>query len=196
MFTLSVFLNILLTTSLAHADIYTYKDSNGNFYFTDNQMDESYRLLSVFRSNLTQQSNNNYSFKAYQQNKVQFLPLIQAAARQFEVDADLIHAIVDIESAFNPRAVSKAGASGLMQLMPKTAQGLGVKDRFNPQQNIQGGTRYFSQLLARFDGSNRLALAAYNAGPTAVSNAGNSVPNYPETKRYVVKVMNKYQSLK
>ncbi len=194
--TLLVLLSLLAAPNIVQADIYTYKDNNGQFYFTDNKQDNSFRLISIFRPQLTEASNKHYSIKAYKRNKTKFLPLIQASAKQFDVDANLIHAIVDIESAFNPRAVSKVGAKGLMQLMPNTAKGLEVEDSFNPKQNIQGGTRYFSQLLARFKGDNQLALAAYNAGPTAVLNAGNNIPNYPETRRYVTKVMRKYQSLK
>ncbi|MDQ7003743.1 MAG: transglycosylase SLT domain-containing protein [Ghiorsea sp.] len=139
----------------SYADIYTYKDSQGKLYFTDNKMDDSYRLLSVFRPHLTQQSSKDFNFNTYQRNKEIFLPLINAAAKQYQIDPHLLHAIIDTESAFNPRAVSRVGATGLMQLMPKTAKGLGVNDRFNPEQNIQGGTRYFSQLLSRFDGQKK-----------------------------------------
>lgn len=180
----------------SYAEIYTYKDSQGNFYFTDNQMDDSYRLLSVFRPHLTRQSSKSYSLNTYQRNKATYLPMIIAAAKQYQIDPNLLHAIIDTESAYNPRAVSRVGATGLMQLMAKTAKGLGVNDRFNPEQNIQGGTRYFSQLLSRFDGEKKLALAAYNAGPTAVVKAGNKIPNYPETKRYIEKVLAKYNALK
>ncbi len=192
----SIFIiSLLAIPTLTHADIYTYKDSSGKFYFTDNKMDTSYRLLSVFRPQLTQQSNRNYSYNLYQRNKMSFLPLIQSASKQYQVEANLIHAIVDVESAFNPRAVSKVGATGLMQLMPKTAEGLGVRDSFNPKQNIQGGAMFISQLMGKFKNNKRLALAAYNAGETAVRKAGNKIPNYPETKRYVEKVLEKYNAL-
>jgi len=196
MLRLVILLSITAVSTTAYAEIYTYKDSQGKFYFTDSRMDDSYRLLSVFRPHLTRQSNKSYSMKAYQRNKATFMPMINAAAKQYQIDPNLLHAIIDTESAFNPRAVSRVGATGLMQLMPKTAQGLGVLDRFNPEQNIQGGTRYFSQLLSRFDGEKKLALAAYNAGPTAVIKAGNKIPNYPETKRYIEKVLAKYNTLK
>jgi len=188
-------ISLLVIPTLTHADIYTYKDSSGKFYFTDTKMDASYRLLSVFRPLLTQQSNRNYSYKLYQRNKMSFLPLIRSVSEQYQVDANLIHAIVDVESAFNPRAVSKVGATGLMQLMPKTAEGLGVKDSFNPEQNIQGGAMFISQLMGKFKNNKRLALAAYNAGETAVRKAGNKIPNYPETQRYVEKVLAKYNTL-
>ncbi|MDX8382325.1 MAG: lytic transglycosylase domain-containing protein [Ghiorsea sp.] len=178
------------------AEIYTYKDNNNQFYFTDNRQDSSYQLLSVFRPQLSQQSNNNYSLNAYKRNKISFLPLIRQAASQYHIDPHLLHAIVDVESAFNPNAVSKSGAVGLTQLMPKTAAAMGVKNRKNPEQSIQGGALYFSQLLTRFEFNRKLALAAYNAGPTAVEKAGRKVPNYLETKNYIAKVLKKYQSLK
>ncbi len=182
--------------SPTHADIYTYKDSVGQFYFTDQKMDESYHLISVFRPHLSQKSNENYSIDTYKRNKRAFLPLIKEAAKQYHIDPNLLHALVDTESAFNPDAVSKAGAVGLTQLMPQTAKALRVQNRKDPVQNIHGGARLISKLLAKFNGDKRLALAAYNAGEEAVRKAGNQVPNYPETQRYVAKVLNKYQSLR
>ena len=103
---------LLLPLTAYGADIYTYKDSNNRFYFTDTPMDGSYRLLSVFRPNLTRQTNQHYSIKQYRKNKAAFTPLIDAAARQYHIDPDLLLAIVDTESAFNPKAVSKKGAVG------------------------------------------------------------------------------------
>jgi soluble lytic murein transglycosylase-like protein len=187
--------SLLFFCTTSYADIYTYKDSNNQFYFTDNKMDASYRLLSVYRPQLTEKTNKSYSLERYKQNKKRYLPLIYSAAKQYQLDPKLLHAIIDTESAFNPNAVSKVGAVGLMQLMPKTAQSLGVKNRRDPKQNIQGGALYFSQLMQQFKNQLRLAIAAYNAGPTAIKNAGNKVPNYPETKRYVAKVLNKYKTL-
>jgi len=187
---------LCLFQSPAFAEIYTYKDSNNQLYFTDNAQDSSYQLLSVFRPQLSQQTNKSFNMHAYKQNKIIFLPLITQAATQYNIDPHLLHAIVDIESAFNPNAVSKSGAVGLTQLMPKTAAAMGVENRRNPEQSIQGGALYFSQLLTRFEFDRKLALAAYNAGPTAVENAGRKVPNYLETKNYIAKVLKKYQSLK
>ncbi|HIP07693.1 MAG TPA: lytic transglycosylase domain-containing protein [Mariprofundaceae bacterium] len=187
--------SLFIASTSCYAEIYTYKDSNGKFYFTDNQMDDSYRLLSVFRPHLTQQSNEGYNHKLYLRNKATFLPMITAAAKQYQIDPNLLHAIVDTESAFNPSAVSKAGAVGLTQLMPRTARSLGVKDSWNPEQNIQGGAIFFSQLLDKFRNNTSLALAAYNAGETAVRKAGNNIPNYPETIRYVEKVLAKFNAL-
>lgn len=114
--------------------------------------------------------------------------LISQAARDNGVDEDLFDALIATESNYDPKARSRAGAMGLAQLMPDTAKGLGVNDAFDPVQNLNGGARYLSQLLQQF-GDARLALAAYNAGPSRVINAGYQVPNIPETQRYVEKIM-------
>jgi soluble lytic murein transglycosylase-like protein len=117
--------------------------------------------------------------------------LITEAGRMHGVDPRLIAAVVRRESAWNPLAVSRAGARGLMQLMPATASMFGVSDLFDPRQNIFAGTRYLRSLLDRFDGDVSLALAAYNAGPGAVAKY-NGVPPYRETKAYVAAVRKSY----
>jgi soluble lytic murein transglycosylase-like protein len=117
-----------------------------------------------------------------------FAAEIEAAAQRHGVDPALLKALIRQESNFNPNAVSPAGASGLTQLMPATAQGLGVTDPTNPQQAIEGGAKYLRAQLDRFGNDPRLALAAYNAGPGAVARFG-GVPPYAETQNYVQKVM-------
>ena len=111
-----------------------------------------------------------------------------AAARRYDLPAGLVKSVIRHESNFDPRAVSPAGAQGLMQLMPATARELGVNDPFDIRQNIDGGCRYLRRMLDHFDGDVRKALAAYNAGPGTVRRYG-GVPPYPETRRYVRKVM-------
>ncbi|HEX6211134.1 MAG TPA: lytic transglycosylase domain-containing protein [Methylomirabilota bacterium] len=114
--------------------------------------------------------------------------MIQEYARRHDLSPDLVRAVIQVESAWNPRAVSSKGALGLMQLMPATAAELGVTDPFDPEQNIRGGVTYLKRLLDRFNGNPELALAAYNAGPGAVEKYGRRIPPYRETRQYVRKI--------
>jgi soluble lytic murein transglycosylase-like protein len=122
--------------------------------------------------------------------------LVERNAATWQVDPALIKAVIANESGFNANATSKVGAQGLMQLMPETAAGLGVRDAYDPAQNVAGGARYLRGLLDRFGGDKRLAIAAYNAGPGAVAKYGD-VPPYAETRNYVQNVLasfDKYSS--
>ncbi|HXH04278.1 MAG TPA: transglycosylase SLT domain-containing protein [Candidatus Competibacteraceae bacterium] len=124
-------------------------------------------------------------------NRRTFTPHIAAVARQYSLEPELLHAVISAESAFNPQAVSSAGAMGLMQLMPDTAKRFGVTDPFDPVANLHGGARYLRFLLDQFRSLN-LALAAYNAGEGAVSRYGNAIPPYEETQTYVKRVISFY----
>jgi soluble lytic murein transglycosylase-like protein len=117
-----------------------------------------------------------------------FEPMIQTHAARYALAPELVRAVIQVESGFNPRARSPKGAMGLMQLMPQTARHMGVVNVYDPDENIRGGAGYLRQLLDRFDGNEELALAAYNAGPAAVDKYGQTIPPYRETRDYVVKV--------
>lgn len=121
--------------------------------------------------------------------------LIESFSNQYNVDSDFIKAIIKQESGFNTKATSPKGAMGLMQLMPATAESMGVTDAYNPSQNIEGGVKYLKGLLDRFDNNKELALAAYNAGPTAVKKYG-GIPPYKETQNYVNSIMSAYEQMK
>ena len=119
--------------------------------------------------------------------------LIRRASAAHQVEEALVRAVIDVESRFNPRARSPKGAMGLMQLMPGTADRFGVRDAYDPHQNIDAGTRYLRQLLLMFEGNRRLAVAAYNAGEAAVIRHGRRVPPYEETQDYVTRVLSLYR---
>ncbi|HDZ91589.1 MAG: transglycosylase SLT domain-containing protein [Deltaproteobacteria bacterium] len=187
-----VFFNILRASALilvfsfftfntAWADIYRYVDKNGVWHFTNVNTDKRYRIFAKSRRKNSTKFLTDYS------------DIIRQASRRFNVDPHFIRAIVKVESAFDHRAVSSAGAKGLMQLMPETADEMKVKDPFNPEENIFGGTRYLSLLLRRFNNDKVLALAAYNAGPEAVESY-KGVPPFPETRAFVKKVMEYYKT--
>lgn len=129
--------------------------------------------------------------KAARDDEAKIMNMIDKTCEKYDVDSKLVKALIKQESGFNPDAVSKAGAMGLMQLMPETAEGLGVKDPMNPEENIEGGVRYLKSMLERFNGNKILALAAYNAGPNAVSKY-NGIPPYKETQNYVKSILNDY----
>ncbi|MBK5938174.1 hypothetical protein CCR96_02570 [Halochromatium roseum] len=123
------------------------------------------------------------------ERRARYAGLIEAAAERHRLDPELIHAVIRAESAYDPRARSPAGACGLMQLMPVTAQRFGVRDVWNPAQNIEGGVDFLRVLIDRFEGDLKLVLAAYNAGEGAVAKYGNRIPPYRETQQYVRRVL-------
>ncbi len=185
----------LLFASLAlqsHAEFYVYKENDGTSWITDRKMpQEKYTLMATIGRPTAVVSCRNMTPSKLENRASGYTDTIQAYSIAYEVDPKLVKAIIATESCFDRKAVSSVGARGLMQLMPATAKELGVKDSFNTNQNIRGGIQYFSQMLARFNNSTELALAAYNAGPHAVEKYG-GIPPYAETKGYVKKVLKRY----
>ena len=176
------------------ADIYSYTDSNGTPHFSNVPDDKRYAIYLRTQSDspLTALlSQSGYRFNLANQKR--FLPLIEEAARKFQIDAGLLHAVIAAESGYNPAAVSRKGATGLMQIMPDTARRYGVSNLYDPKQNIHGGAQYLRDLLQLFNNDTRLAVAAYNAGENAVIKYGNRIPPYRETIQYVPKVMAFYK---
>ncbi len=165
------------------ADIYKYVDEKGVWHFTNVRTDLRYR---IFMKTAVKNANQFISQYGY---------IIEQASKQFGIDPHLIQAVIKAESGFDHQAVSKAGAQGLMQLMPETAGDMAVEDPFDPQENIFGGVRYLSLMLKRFKNDEILALAAYNAGPKNVE-AYKGIPPFPETRNFVEKVMHFYRTYK
>lgn len=188
-----VALGLAVAALPAQAEIYQYRDAYGRITLTDKPMKGGQKLVKVYRlggSRKAHQPNGNLA-----QRRRTYDPMISSIAREQRLQPALLHAVVQAESAYDPRAVSAKGAMGLMQLMPATADRYGVRDRTDPYQNVRGGARYLKDLLARFGNDLVLALAAYNAGENAVIRHGNRVPPYPETQDYVRKVQQFYAAL-
>jgi soluble lytic murein transglycosylase-like protein len=163
---------------------YRLVDDEGVIHITDAPNDPRYRPIGGFSGT----SAGWLRVPARAQVGSAFSEQIRDTATRYGVDPTLVEAVIRMESAFNPWAVSRKGAQGLMQLMPRTASALGVRDAFNPRQNIEGGVRHLRYLLDRYPGNVPLALAAYNAGEGAVDSYG-GIPPYAETQQYVQKIL-------
>lgn len=184
------------------ADVYKYVDNKGMIYFTDAPLEGAqYRLEWKRTSKKLVAENKKKTIAAMakkpalpppqplSKRRAHYAAMIESTARRYNLHPELLHAVVRTESAYNPKAVSSAGATGLMQLMPATAQRYKVADIWDAEQNLSGGARYLRDLLDMFEQDLRLALAGYNAGENAVIKYGNRIPPYPETQRYVRKVL-------
>jgi soluble lytic murein transglycosylase-like protein len=173
---------VLLFSSGAHADIYRFKDERGVWHFTNIKTDTRYKLY--IRESHAPRSGSQY-IKEYEY-------VIDQASKRFGVERSLIKAVIQAESDFDRRAVSRKGAQGLMQLMPETSNDMAVQNPFNAEENIFGGTRYLSLMLQRFKNDLSLALAAYNAGPDRIDEHG-GLPPFPETQSFVERVLRYYK---
>jgi soluble lytic murein transglycosylase-like protein len=170
--------------SVAHAQIYSWVDANGTRVLSDRKLDapaDVYEVIGAPSYRTTTAVATTGRFSMYD-------AIVDEHATRHSLRPELVRAVIQVESGFNPLARSPVGAMGLMQLMPATARELGVTDPYDPAQNIGGGTRYLRLLLDKYAGNEQLALAAYNAGPGAVDRYGKTIPPYRETRNYVKKV--------
>jgi soluble lytic murein transglycosylase-like protein len=182
-------------------ELYSYADADGVLHFTNAPSDARFRRMTrtsdvagVYRSTSIAPARPAAPGAAGPRSS--WDGAIRAAAAANNLPEALVRAVIAVESAFDPRAVSDKGAAGLMQLMPQTARDMYVGDVFDPEQNIHGGARYLRILANQYGGDMVRILAAYNAGPEAVRRAGGGVPNIPETRAYVRKVIALYHSYK
>jgi hypothetical protein len=185
--TLPITMGLLVTSYLltpsptACAEMYQYIDANGTISLTNVPSDMRYRRIDIL---------SNHLHPTISEQELE--PMISRFSRQHQLHPALIRAVIKAESGFDPHAVSRAGAVGLMQLMPQTAARMDVRDLYDPEDNIGGGTKYLRQLLDRFRGNLPLALAAYNAGENVVDRY-RTLPPYTETRQYVRKVLRYYR---
>jgi soluble lytic murein transglycosylase-like protein len=174
----------------AGAEMFRYTDENGNVAFTD----QAHVAEAAARRNPAPVAETAPTARKVVYTGVRredFQEYVYEASTRYRLDPELVNALILVESNFDELALSDQGAMGLMQLMPDTADQLGVESPFNPRQNIEGGVKYLRYLIERFRGDVELALAAYNAGPTTVTRYG-GVPPYGETRRYVRAILANY----
>jgi soluble lytic murein transglycosylase-like protein len=189
-----LFLAVAAAPGLARADVYSFTDASGITHFSNVPTDSRYQLLISASTDTPAAPTKEHSID-WLARSAQYDGMISGAAKAATIQAALVRAVIVVESGFNPRAVSKKGAVGLMQLQPATAKRYGVKNIYDPEQNVRAGAHYLSDLLTRFDSNLELALAAYNAGEEAVERYGRHVPPFRETMNYVPSVMRVYQRL-
>jgi len=189
-----LFLLCPMASNVSHSKIFAYVDSDGKLIISDKREDTRYKQfdpsgLNGFKK-LADRTNNNSS--SDEKSRL-YAAVINNIAQEVGVSAHLLHAVIQVESAYNPAAVSSKGAQGLMQLIPATAARFGVVEVHDPESNIRGGARYLKKLLDRFDNDLKLTLAAYNAGEGAVQKYKNTIPPYPETQAYVSRVLDVFE---
>ena len=180
-------LTLIAAVSSVHADIFMYIDENGVTHFTNAPTSNEYEYKVYIKERIAV-SRNFHATNKYDN-------FITDAAEQTGVDSRLLKAMIKAESDFDPRAVSRKGAMGLMQIMPENFKMLDLQNPFDPWQNIRAGAQYFQKLYERFNGKLALSLAAYNAGPTAVDRY-KRIPPYQETEEYVRRVLRYYRTFK
>ena len=184
---------LLLPAGALAGTAYQFEAPDGTIVFTDKPLPLPFKLVKQLELTWGDIKRRvpkpRMDAKSMPRNRDRFDLLIADTAQRHRLLPELLHAVIEAESAYDPNAVSHAGAAGLMQLMPKTAERFGVTDRFDPAQSLEGGASYLRFLIDHFDNDLMLAIAGYNAGENAVEKYGRTVPPYRETKGYVVKVL-------
>ena len=188
--------SILITPGIASAQIYIGTNAEGTSVLSNFRAAETSELLvpAPATERVEARQAEAPRIRALRIPRI-FKVMVEEIAREYRIDPNLLHAVIRVESGYDPRALSPKGARGLMQLMPATARRFGTSDTFDPRENVRAGAQYLVWLLGLFKGDIELALAGYNAGEQAVVRAGYRVPDYPETRNYVPKVLRYYRSL-
>jgi soluble lytic murein transglycosylase-like protein len=188
--------SFLLTPAWSGADIYSYVDRDGTMHFTNAPAgDGRYRLYMRSKDSARRRTANAASAApadASPERFTRYNDVIREAAALYQIPEELVRAVIKVESDYEPRAISRVGAQGLMQLMPETAERMQVRDILDPRENILGGVRYLRILANMFNGDLELTLAGYNAGEYAVMHYG-GIPPYEETQQYVARVLAYYR---
>lgn len=189
---------LFLVASNVLADVYKYVDASGHVYYTDKPRHSGYKVvvktpLSIALPFSRQRAPGNLLTQSMALSRAQLSSTIDFMANKYRLDPFLLHAVIQAESAYNPAAQSHKGAMGLMQLMPDTANRYGVRNPWNPVENIEGGAMYLRDLLGMFESNIVLAVAAYNSGENTVRKYGNRIPPIPETQDYVMRVLRNYR---
>jgi len=185
----------ILCMQPVRADVSTYAANTGTANLGNNQINSDHIATTLKPATQIVVVPEAYTGKPLYHiaDKIIYDRMVNKIARTYGLESALLHAVISVESRYSPKAVSKAGAIGLMQLMPETAKRYGVVDPLDPLQNLRGGARYLRYLLKKYNNDRNLALAAYNAGEKSVAKYGNQIPPYPETTEYVPRVMGYYR---
>ncbi len=191
-----VLLCSVLSTHTAWADIYTYTGNDGAVNLSNVPTDTRYSVMIPEAKQAVPAVPSEAVQASIMASKVQYDSMVDEVARTYGLESALLHAVISVESQYSPKAVSKKGAMGLMQLMPVVARHYGVADPLDPKQNLHGGAKHLRHLLHKFKNDRSLALAAYNAGEGRVAKYGNHIPPYRETTDYVPRVLGFYREYK